>query len=68
VFGAENYGYRLGILGAPARILQAAAPISFGLLIDRFGAHALVFSSLICLAAMAALLAVAVSQHEHAKD
>jgi hypothetical protein len=68
IFGSENYGYRLGLLGAPARILQAGAPITFGVLIDRFGAQALIFSSLICMAATAALLAVAASPHEHAKD
>jgi MFS family permease len=67
IFGSENYGYRLGLLGAPARILQAGAPITFGVLIDRFGAQALIVSSLICMAATAALLAVAASPHEHAK-
>jgi MFS family permease len=60
VFGPENYGYRLGLLGAPARILQAGAPIAFGLLIDRFGAQALLFSSLTCIAATIALLSVSV--------
>lgn len=58
VFGPENYGYRLGLIGAPARILQAGAPIAFGILIDRFGARALIFSSLACFAATLALLAV----------
>ncbi len=62
VFGPDNYGYRLGLIGAPARILQAGAPIGFGLLIDRFGANALLFSSLVCLAATVALLAVAVKK------
>ncbi len=64
VFGPENYGYRLGLIGAPARILQAGAPIGFELLIDRFGAFALVFSSLVCLAATVALLAVAARTHQ----
>ena len=41
LYGSENYGYRLGLLGAPARILQSAAPLGFALLIDRFGAGAL---------------------------
>ncbi len=59
VFGPENYGYRLGLIGAPARILQSGAPIAFGVLIDRFSAQALLFSSLACLAATGALLAVA---------
>lgn len=58
VFGSENYGYRLGLIGAPARILQAGAPIAFGVLIDNFGASALLFSSLTCVAATIALLAV----------
>lgn len=58
VFGPENYGYRLGLLGAPARIAQAGAPLAFGILIDRYGAGALYISSLICLAALIALLCV----------
>ena len=37
IFGPENYGYRLGIIGAPARMAQAAAPLLFGLLIDSHG-------------------------------
>lgn len=35
IYGPVNYGYRLGILGAPARIGQAAAPLLFGVLIER---------------------------------
>ena len=58
VFGPSNYGYRLGLLGAPARIAQAAAPLAFGFLIDVFGAGALVVSAALCLAALAALLLV----------
>ena len=38
IFGPENYGYRLGIIGAPARMAQAAAPLLFGLLIEAMGA------------------------------
>lgn len=63
VFGPENYGYRLGLIGAPARILQAGAPMAFEVLIDRYGALALVFSSLICLMATACLLAVSAQTH-----
>ena len=33
IFGPDNYGYRLGLLGAPARIAQALAPLMYGLLI-----------------------------------
>ena len=58
IFGPDNYGYRLGLLGAPARILQAAAPLGFGMLIERYGAYALLFSSAACLLATIALLAV----------
>jgi MFS family permease len=63
VFGPENYGYRLGLIGAPARILQSGAPIAFGIMIDRLGAFALLVSSLCCLAATAALLAVSAPSH-----
>jgi hypothetical protein len=45
VFGSENYGYRLGLLGAPARIAQAGAPLLFGILIDRYGVNVLYVSS-----------------------
>lgn len=58
VFGPENYGYRLGLLGAPARIAQAGAPLAFGILIDNYGAGSLYISSMICLAALIALLCV----------
>jgi predicted MFS family arabinose efflux permease len=58
IFGPDNYGYRLGLLGAPARIAQAGAPLAFGFLIERFGAGALAFSSALSLAALAALFLV----------
>jgi hypothetical protein len=37
LFGADGYGLRAGILAAPARILQGAAPLLFGLVLDRLG-------------------------------
>ena len=55
IFGPENYGYRLGIIGAPARLAQAAAPLAFGLLIDRMGSGVLIVSSALSLAALLAL-------------
>jgi len=55
MFGAENYGYRLGLLGAPSRVAMAAAPLLFDVLIARFGAGALVFSSGLSLAALLGL-------------
>jgi MFS family permease len=55
IFGPENYGYRLGILGAPARIAQAAAPLLFGVLIDRYGSATLILSSALSFAGLLAL-------------
>jgi predicted MFS family arabinose efflux permease len=55
MFGPENYGYRLGLLGAPSRIMMAAAPLLFGILIDHYGAGALIFSSALSIAAFAGL-------------
>ena len=55
IFGPQNYGYRLGIIGAPARMAQAAAPLAFGLLIDTMGSRVLIVSSALSLAALVAL-------------
>jgi predicted MFS family arabinose efflux permease len=55
IFGPNNYAYRLGIIGAPARMAQAAAPLAFGLLIDTMGSRILIVSSGLSLAALAAL-------------
>jgi MFS family permease len=56
MFGPKNYGYRLGIIGAPARMAQAAAPLAFGLLIDTMGSRVLIVSSALSLSALLALL------------
>jgi MFS family permease len=37
LFGAAGYGLRTGILATPARLLQGAAPLLFGLVLDRAG-------------------------------
>jgi len=58
IFGPANYGYRLGIVGAPARMAQAAAPLAFGLLIDAMGSRALIVSSALSLSALVALFLV----------
>ena len=58
VFGSKDYGYRLGILGAPARIGQAGAPLAFGALIEAYGTGALYASTLLCLMAFVAFLLV----------
>jgi MFS family permease len=55
IFGPQDYGYRLGILGAPARMAQAAAPLAFGLLLDIMGGGVLIVSSALSLAALIAL-------------
>ena len=55
IFGPQNYGYRLGIIGAPARMAQAVAPLAFGLLIDSMGSRVLIVSSALSLAALASL-------------
>src|SRR3984885_8305101 len=56
IFGPQNYGYRLGIIGAPARMAQAIAPLAFGLLIDSMGSRILIVSSALSLAALVALM------------
>ena len=56
VFGAEGYGERTGLLGAPARAAQAFAPLLFGLLLDTIGLWSIAVSAALCLAALAALL------------
>ena len=56
IFGPQNYGYRLGIIGAPARMAQAAAPLVFGLLIDTMGSRILIVSSALSLSALLALM------------
>jgi predicted MFS family arabinose efflux permease len=55
LFGPRGYGLRSGLLSAPARMLQAAAPFLFGLLLDRVGLVAVGLSAGLCLAAFAAL-------------
>jgi hypothetical protein len=56
LFGPEGYGARTGLLGAPARAAQAAAPLLFGLLLDLMGQDVLFVSGGLCLSALVALL------------
>jgi MFS family permease len=58
LFGPAGYGRRNGVLAAPARLAQSAAPFLFGLLLDRFGIGALALSAGLSLAASAALFAL----------
>ena len=60
VFGPKDYGYRLGLLGAPTRILQAFAPLAFGLIIDAIGVKVFLVTSALTIGAFCALMAVRV--------
>ena len=68
IFGPENYGYRLGLIGAPARISQAFAPLAFGLLIDAMGTGALWVSASLSLIALCALCLLTIEQAGSAGD
>ncbi len=41
LFGPGGYGFRQGLLNAPARVMQALAPVIFGFALERFGADAI---------------------------
>ncbi|MGO9020368.1 MAG: MFS transporter [Syntrophobacteraceae bacterium] len=56
VFGPHGYGERTGLLGAPARAVQAFAPLAFGLLLDHMGKAVIFVSAGLCLSALGALL------------
>jgi hypothetical protein len=58
IFGSAGYGRRQGILMVPARFAQAAAPFLFSLLMERYGASALLLSIGLGLAGLAALFAL----------
>lgn len=58
LFGPTGYGLRTGLLSVPARVMQAGAPLAFGLLLDRVGLGVLAVSSGLGLASTAALLAL----------
>ena len=58
IFGPGDYGYRLGLLGAPARVAQAISPLLFGVLIEAWGTRALLLSSALCGVSLLSLLLV----------
>jgi predicted MFS family arabinose efflux permease len=60
IFGPVGYGLRSGVLSAPARAAQAAAPLIFGILMEHLGVGALGVSAGISLAALLALMALRV--------
>jgi MFS family permease len=61
LFGPEGYGARVGWLVVPARFAGAAAPVVFGVLLERFGAGALWFTVALYLAATACLFSLRAS-------
>ena len=55
LFGPAGYGARQGLMMVPARVAQAFAPVLFGMALDRAGASVLWLTTLLGLAALAAL-------------
>ncbi len=59
MFGAAAYGERTGLLSVAARGMQALAPNSFGLVLERWGARAaLTLSATLSLIALGTLFAL----------
>jgi MFS family permease len=58
IFGPHGFGLRSGVLSAPARITQSAAPFLFGLLLDTAGRDAVILSAGLMLAAFASSFAL----------
>jgi hypothetical protein len=63
VFAPRGYGERTGLLGAPARAVQAFAPLLFGLLLDLMGKSVIFVSAGLCLSALGALLCLRASSN-----
>ncbi|WP_043363241.1 MFS transporter [Belnapia sp. F-4-1] len=60
LFGPAGYGLRTGLLAAPARLLQGAAPLVFALVLDSLGPRAaLLLSGSLTALSLLALLALA---------
>jgi MFS family permease len=58
LFGAKNYGGRLGVLSVPARLLGAVAPVLFAMALNRSAGLALGVLIGACLLALACLFAL----------
>ena len=58
LFGSAGYGLRQGVLMAPARVVQAAAPFVFDVLLTHYGPAALSFTSVLGIASFFVLLAI----------
>lgn len=58
IYGPANYGYRLGLLGGPARVAQAAAPFAVSLALAHGASLTLVLTGLAGLLTAAAFLLI----------
>ena len=76
IFGPAGYGHRQGLLMAPSRFGQAVSPFLFALLMERYGASALLLTTALSIAGLAALFALdpsprtedAPTEHPPARD
>jgi hypothetical protein len=55
-FGPGGYGMRQGLLMAPARLIQASAPLVFDLLLSRYGLGSLAMTAALGLCSFAVLM------------
>lgn len=58
LWGSDNYGYRLGLIGIPSRVAVAAGPLALGALIEWRGAEVLVWTASASALAFVALVFV----------
>jgi hypothetical protein len=56
LFGPAGYGFRQGMIMAPARFVQALAPLIFAFLLERYAHHALAVTAAVGCAGFFALL------------
>ena len=68
LFGPAGYGLRSGLLAAPARVAQAAAPLGFAWALEAWGAGALWLTAGLSLVSTAALLAVSAAHGGEGED
>ena len=64
LFGPVGYGLTQGLIGGPGRAFQAAAPLLFGLALDRWGVQAIWLTSGLALVAFLMLLAIRLPKGE----
>lgn len=58
LFGPVGYGVTQGLISGPGRALQAASPLAFGYVLDRYGANAVWLTTGLGLSAFLALMFV----------